>query len=251
MGVHAEYTCDKQLLENVSALIHKYEAPLFAHMSETRTETDECIERYGMTPPLFFDSLGLFDFGGGGYHCVYFTEEDMDLFVNKGLYAVTNPGSKTKLASGIAPIGRFLDKGMQVAIGTDGPSSNNCLDMFREMFLVTGLAKLLQKDASAVAPEEVLKMATVNGAHAMGLKDADVLAEGKLADIIMIDLHHPNMQPLNNIVKNIVYSGSKQNVKMTMINGQILYEDGRFADSMDAEAIYAKANQIIERLSAE
>ncbi|MBR2950825.1 MAG: amidohydrolase [Lachnospiraceae bacterium] len=251
MGVHAEYTCDKQLLENVSALIHKYEAPLFAHMSETRTETDECIERYGMTPPLFFDSLGLFDFGGGGYHCVYFTEEDMDLFVNKGLYAVTNPGSNTKLASGIAPIGRFLDKGMQVAIGTDGPSSNNCLDMFREMFLVTGLAKLLQKDASAVAPEEVLKMATVNGAHAMGLKDADVLAEGKLADIIMIDLHHPNMQPLNNIVKNIVYSGSKQNVKMTMINGQILYEDGRFADSMDAEAIYAKANQIIERLSAE
>ena len=251
MGVHAEYTCDKQLLENVSALIHKYEAPLFAHMSETRTETDECIERYGMTPPLFFDSLGLFDFGGGGYHCVYFTEEDMDLFVNKGLYAVTNPGSNTKLASGIAPIGRFLDKGMQVAIGTDGPSSNNCLDMFREMFLVTGLAKLLQKDASAVAPEEVLKMATVNGAHAMGLKDPDVLAEGKLADIIMIDLHHPNMQPLNNIVKNIVYSGSKQNVKMTMINGQILYEDGRFADSMDAEAIYAKANQIIERLSAE
>ena len=251
MGVHAEYTCDKQLLENVSALIHKYEAPLFAHMSETRTETDECIERYGMTPPLFFDSLGLFDFGGGGYHCVYFTEEDMDLFVNKGLYAVTNPGSNTKLASGIAPIGRFLDKGMQVAIGTDGPSSNNCLDMFREMFLVTGLAKLLQKDASAVAPEEVLKMATVNGAHAMGLKDADVLAEGKLVDIIMIDLHHPNMQPLNNIVKNIVYSGSKQNVKMTMINGQILYEDGRFADSMDAEAIYAKANQIIERLSAE
>ena len=251
MGVHAEYTCDKELLEDVSRLIHKYEAPLFAHMSETRSETDECLERYGMTPPQFFDSLGLFDFGGGGYHCVYFTEEDMDLFVKKGLFAVTNPGSNTKLASGIAPIGRFLDKGVKVAIGTDGPSSNNCLDMFREMFLVTGLAKLLQKDASAVAPEEVLKMATVNGAHAMGLKDADVLAEGKLADIIMIDLHQPNMQPLNNIVKNIVYSGSKMNVKMTMINGQILYENGKFADSVDAESIYAKANQIIARLSAE
>jgi len=251
MGVHAEYTCDKELLENVSELIHKYEAPLFAHMSETKLETDECVERYGMTPPQFFDSLGLFDFGGGGYHCVYFNEEDMDLFVKKGLYAVTNPGSNTKLASGIAPIGRFLDKGMKVAIGTDGPSSNNCLDMFREMFLVTGLAKLLQKDASAVAPEEVLKMATVNGAHAMGLKDADILAEGKLADLIMIDLHQPNMQPLNNIVKNIVYSGSKQNVKMTMINGQILYEDGKFADSVDAESIYAKANEIIARLSAE
>ena len=251
MGVHAEYTCEKELLEEVSRLIHKYEAPVFAHMSETKLETEECMERYGMTPPQFFDSLGLFDFGGGGYHCVYFTEEDMDLFVKKGLFAVTNPGSNTKLASGIAPIGRFLEKGMQVAIGTDGPSSNNCLDMFREMFLVTGLAKLLQKDASAVAPEEVLKMATTNGAHAMGLKDADCLAEGKLADIIMIDLHQPNMQPLNNIVKNIVYSGSKQNVKMTMINGRILYQDGKFLNGVDVEGIYEKANEIIARLSAQ
>lgn len=249
MGVHAEYTCDKALLEEVSALIHKYQAPLFSHMSETRLETDECLGRYGMTPPQLFDSLGLFDFGGGAYHCVYFTEEDMDLFAEKGLHAVTNPGSNTKLASGIAPIGRFLEKGINVAIGTDGPSSNNCLDMFREMFLVTGLAKLLQKDASAVDANEVLKMATVNGAHAMGLADADVLAEGKLADLIMIDLHQPNMQPLNNITKNIVYSGSKQNVKLTMINGKILYENGVFLGDVDAERIYARANEIIVRLS--
>lgn len=251
MGVHAEYTCSKELLENVSELIHKYKAPLFAHMSETRLETDECLERYGMTPPQFFDSLGLFDFGGGGYHCVYFTEEDMDLFVKKGLYAVTNPGSNTKLASGIAPITRFLEKGVNVSLGTDGASSNNCLDMFREMFLVTGLAKLRDMNASAVKPEEVLKMATVNGAHAMGLKDCDVLAEGKKADIIMIDLHQPNMQPLNNIAKNIVYSGSKQNVKMTMIDGQILYYDGKFLCCDDVEALYAKANEIIARLAAE
>lgn len=251
MGVHAEYTCDKSLLEEVSALIHQYQAPLFTHMSETKLETEECVGRYGMTPPQFFDSLGLFDFGGGGYHCVYFTEEDMELFAKKGLYAVTNPGSNTKLASGIAPIGRFLEKGMQVAIGTDGPSSNNCLDMFREMFLVTGLAKLLQKDASAVDAHEVLKMATVNGAHAMGLMNADVLAKDKLADIIMIDLHQPNMQPLNNITKNIVYSGSKQNVKMTMINGKILYYDGEYTDGVDAERIYARSNEIIKRLSAE
>ena len=168
MGVHAEYTCSKELLEQVSALIHKYQAPLFAHMSETKLETDECVERYGMTPPAFFDSLGLFDFGGGGYHCVYFTEEDMDLFAKKGLYAVTNPGSNTKLASGIAPITRFLEKGICVGIGTDGASSNNCLDMFREMFLTTGLAKLRDQDASAVAPEEVLKMATTNGGKGHG-----------------------------------------------------------------------------------
>lgn len=204
-----------------------------------------------MTPPQFLDSLGLFDYGGGGYHCVYFTEEDMDLFAKKGLHIITNPGSNTKLASGVAPITRFLEKGINVGIGTDGASSNNCLDMFREMFLTTGLAKLKEKDASAVDAEEVLKMATVNGAKAMGLTDCDILAEGKKADIIMIDLHQPNMQPLNNIAKNIVYSGSKQNVKMTMIDGRILYYDGRFLCCDDVEALYAKANEIIARLSAE
>lgn len=251
MGVHAEYTCSKELLEQVSELIHKYKAPLWTHMSETKREVDECVERYGMTPPQLFDSLGLFDFGGGGYHCVHFDEKDMELFREKGLYVVTNPGSNTKLASGVAPVAEYLRKGIPVAIGTDGPSSNNCLDMFREMFLVTGLAKLRERDASAVDGDEVLKMACVNGAKAMGLHDADVLAEGKLADIIMIDLHQPNMQPLNKISKNIVYSGSKQNVKMTMINGKILYFDGKFLCCENPEAIYEKANEIIARLSAE
>ena len=204
-----------------------------------------------MTPPMLFDSLGMFEYGGGGYHCVYLTEEDMELFARKGLHVVTNPGSNTKLASGIAPIDAFLKKGINVAIGTDGPASNNCLDMFREMFLVTGLAKLREKDASAVDAFEVLKMATVNGAKAMGLKDCDILAPGKQADMIMIDLHQPNMQPLNNIAKNIVYSGSKQNVKMTMIAGRILYEDGKFAQAYDVEAIYAKANELVQKVTRE
>lgn len=248
MGVHAEYTCSKELLEGVSKLIHKYKTPLFAHMSETKTETDECIGRYGMTPPRLFDSLGLFDFGGGAYHCVYFTEEDIELFVKKGLHIVTNPASNAKLASGIAPISRFLEKGLCVSIGTDGASSNNCLDMFREMFLTTGLAKLREKNASAVGADEVLKMACVNGAKAMGLNECDALAEGKKADIIMIDLHQPNMQPLNHIANNIVYSGSKQNVKMTMVDGKILYYDGKFLCCDDVEAVYAKANEIIARL---
>ena len=161
---------------------------------------------------------------------------------------VTNPGSNTKLASGIAPIQKFMDAGINIAIGTDGPSSNNCLDMFREMFLVTGLAKLKGKDASAVDAIEVLKMATVGGAKAMGLNDCDVLAEGKLADMIMIDLHQPNMQPLNNIAKNIVYSGSKQNIKMTMIHGKIVYENGTYNIGVEPEEVYEQANRIIERI---
>lgn len=166
------------------------------------------------------------------------------------MYAVTNPASNAKLASGIAPITAFLKEGVPVAIGTDGPASNNCLDMFREMFLVTGLAKLREKDAAAVDAADVLKMATVNGAHAMGLYDADILAEGKLADIILIDLNQPNMQPVNNIVKNIVYSGSKQNVSMTMVGGRILYEKGKFLTAEKPEDIYRKANEIIRKIES-
>ncbi len=248
MGFHAEYTCSKEMLQQVACLARKYKAPVFAHISETASEVEECKKRYGMTPPVFLDSLGMFKYGGGGYHCVHMTEEDMAVFRNRNLSVVTNPGSNVKLASGIAPISQFLQKGINVAIGTDGPASNNCLDMFREMFLVTGLAKLRNQDASAVDAWEVLKMATCNGAKAMNLPDTDVLAEGKLADIIMIDLMQPNMQPIHNIPKNIVYSGSKLNVKMTMIHGKILYENGCFADAIDAEAIYAKANEIKEQI---
>lgn len=248
MGFHAEYTCDRELLEKLSALAHKYKAPVFTHNSETVKEVEECKARYGMTPTVFLDSIGMFDFGGGGYHCCHMSDEDIEVFKKRGLTAVTNPGSNTKLASGIAPVKRFLDEGINVAIGTDGPSSNNCLDMFREMFLVTGLAKLREKDASAVGGMDVLKMATVNGAAAMGLDDCDVLAEGKEADIIMIDLAQPNMQPINDIPNNLVYSGSKQNVKLTMIHGNILYENGRFNIGMTPDEIYKEAAAIQKRL---
>jgi 5-methylthioadenosine/S-adenosylhomocysteine deaminase len=248
LGFHAEYTCSRDLLTWIAELAHKYKAPVFTHLAETKAEVEGCKERYKMTPLAFLDSLGIFDYGGGGYHCVHMTDEDIALMKSRGLYAVTNPGSNTKLASGIAPISDYLKAGVPVALGTDGPASNNCLDMFREMFLVTGLAKLRQEDASAVDAMEVLKMATVNGARAMGLPDADVLARGKLADMILIDLNQPNMQPLNHIAKNLVYSGSKQNVKMTMIHGRILYRDGEFLTKDRPGDIYRKANEIINRL---
>lgn len=247
LGFHAEYTCEKELLVEMAALAHKYQAPMYTHNAETALEVEECVQRYGMTPTVFLDSLGMFDYGGGGFHCVHMSDADIAVFKEKKLTVVTNPGSNTKLASGIAPISRFLEEGIPVAIGTDGPASNNCLDMFREMFLVTGLAKLKEGDASAVSADKVLRMATVNGAKALGLKDCDVLAEGKLADIIMIDMDQPNMQPINNIVKNIVYSGSKQNIKMTMIHGKILYENGTFHIGEEPEAIYRQANAIAAR----
>ena len=243
LGFHAEYTTSIELMKQLSELANRRKLPVFLHNSETKSEVEGCKERYGMTPTELLDSIGMYNYGGGGYHCVYFSEKDFEIFKNRGLYAVTNPASNLKLASGIAPICSFMKRGIPVAIGTDGPASNNCLDMFREMFLVTGLQKVQNEDASACDALEVLKMATVNGAKAMRLDDCDVLAAGKKADFIEIDLNQPNMQPLNNPAKNIVYAGSKQNVAMTVVNGKILYENGKFT-TVDAEEIYARANKL-------
>lgn len=248
LGYHAEYTTSMENHRIIADIVKKNKAPLYVHACETKSEVEGCVERHGMTPLQFMDSLGMFDYGGGIYHGVHMSEEDLQVMVKRGLCVVTNPGSNTKLASGIAPITEYLRRGIPVAIGTDGPASNNCLDFFREMFLVAGLAKLREDNAAALDAREVLRMATVNGARAMRLKDCETLSEGQLADIIMLDLMQPNMQPINNIEKNIVYSGSKQNVKMTMVNGRILYMDGQFSCGVRPEDIYAKVNEIKKRI---
>lgn len=248
LGFHAEYTADFELMEGMGEMARRYKLPVSVHNSETEKEVYECIEKYGKTPTELFDSLGIYDYGGAGFHCVHMSEHDLEIFRNKGVYAVTCPGSNSKLASGIAPVTKMLEMGVKLAIGTDGPSSNNCLDIFREMFLTTALQKLKNNDAAACPAAEVLKAATVGSAHAMGLDDCDVLAKGKQADLIVIDLKQPNMQPLNSIANNIVYSGSKQNVALTMCAGKVLYENGRFNINADPNEIYAKANEIINSM---
>ncbi len=248
LGFHSEYTCSRELLEALAKLAAKYHAPVYTHLAETAEEVEGCKKRYGMTPAVFLDSLGIFAYGGGGYHCVHMSEQDMDIFHRRGMYVVTNPASNLKLASGIAPVAEYVDRGIPVAVGTDGPASNNCLDMFREMFLVSGLSKVREKDAASLDAAEVLYMATVNGAGAMGLSQADILAAGRLADLILIDLHQPNMRPVHNIPKNLVYSGSKANVRMTMINGRILYRDGNYNVGESREEIYERCDEIVKRI---
>ncbi len=249
LGFHAEYTTDVSVMKGIAELSHKYKAPVYTHNSETASEVQGCKERHnGMTPTELMESLGMFEYGGGGFHCVHMSDNDLDIFKRRGLWAVTNPGSNSKLASGIAPLCRMADMGIKLSIGTDGPASNNALDMFREMYLATVLQKLKLDDAAAMPADKVLEMAAVGGAKTMGLDDCDTLEKGKKADLIVIDLDQPNMQPLNNIVKNIVYSGSKSNVKLTMCNGKILYENGEFV-TLDKERVYADANAAIKRMS--
>lgn len=248
LGFHAEYTTSLERMEFVASLVQKYREPMFTHSSETRAEVDGCIERHGVTPTVLFDRLGMYDYGGGGFHCVHMSDEDIEIFKKRGLWAVLNPASNLKLASGIAPVKRFLDEGIGLALGTDGAGSNNALDMFREMYLTSVLPKYRENDASAVDARSVLRMACVGGARAMGLCDCDGIATGKKADLAVIDLHRPNMRPINNIPKNIVYSGSKENVRLTMVNGRVLYENGEFFIGEEPEKIYAEAEKVMETI---
>ena len=248
LGIHAEYTTCMERMEYLVGLAEKYRAPCFTHLCETKSEVDGCMERYGLTPPQLLDRIGFFRYGGGGFHCNYMSEEDIALFAEKGLWAVTNPGSNCKLASGVAPITALRRAGVGLAIGTDGAGSNNALDMFREMYLVTALQKLREKDAAACPAEEVLEMACVGGARAMGLDDCTDIAPGMKADLVVLDLQRPNMQPENNLIKNIVYAGSKENVRLTMVAGRVLYERGEFFLGEDARSIYRKANDFIRKI---
>lgn len=247
-GVHAEYTADEKLLRGMSELVHELKSPFWTHNSETKSETDGCFERHGMSPTEYLDSLGLYDFGGGGYHCVWFSERDIEIFAEKGLWAVTCPCSNAKLASGIAPLERFEKRGVRLAVGTDGPASNNALDMFREMYLACVLQKLRLNDAAACPAENILLAACSGGARAMGLDGCDSLAEGKAADLAVISLHRPNMRPIHDVAKNLVYSGTRDNVRMTMVAGRILYENGEFRVGCDAEEIYAEAEKYTKEL---
>ena len=250
LGIHAEYTTSLDRMEYLSDLAAKYQAPCFTHLCETKEEAEGCIKRYGMSAPLLLDKIGFYRYGGGGFHCCYLTEEDIRYFADHNLWAVTCPASNLKLASGIAPVEQMRKAGVKLAIGTDGASSNNALDMFREMYLVTALQKIYEEDASACPASEVLKMACVNGARAIGLPDCDDISAGKLADITVINLRRPNMRPLNNLTANLVYAGSKENVRLTMVNGKILYENGEFFIGEDPDEIYCAAEEFVRSLEA-
>ena len=247
LGFHAEYTTSKELIEGIADLAEKYKAPVFVHASETKAEVEDCIGRNGMTPTQFLDSLGVFNYGGGAYHSVWLDDNDIEIYKKRNIWAIINACSNAKLASGIAPVSRLIDEGIGIAVGTDGASSNNALDMFREMYMISATQKLKDNDAASTDANSILKAATIGSAKCMGLDDCDVIDVGKKADLIVIDMHRPSMQPINNISKNLVYSGSKDVVKMTMVNGKILYSNGEFI-GIDTEKIYANCQAVIDRI---
>lgn len=248
LGFHAEYTASEELIKGIAKVAEKYEAPVYTHCSEGKPEVVDCINRTGLTPVQYLDKQGIFNYGGGIFHGVHLTDKDIEILKDKKVSIITNPASNAKLASGIAELNKYYNAGINLAIGTDGPASNNALNMFREMYLTTILQKLLLDDPSVMNPEIVLNMAINNGAKSVGLNECDYLDEGKLADITVLDLEKANMQPINNIAKNIVYAGNPSNVYMTIVDGKILYEDGNYFIGEKPEYIYKESQKIIDSM---
>lgn len=250
LGFHAQYTASDILIKGIANLAKKHKAQVCTHLSETKNEVESCINKYGMTPPQYLIENGIFDFGGNAYHCVHLNEKDIELLTKKDVWAITNPSSNLKLASGIADIDKYFKYGLKTAIGTDGAASNNALDMAREIYLTAVLSKVVNNNASAIPAKAVIKMATQWGAQALG-NSSGVLKEGSDADITAISLDCPNMQPVNNIVNNIVYSSSSKNIVLTMVRGKILYENGEYNIGISKEEVYKRCNDSIKRLKVQ
>lgn len=251
IGLHAEYTCEEKLISDIADIASEFGAKTYIHLSETLKEVGDCTVRHNnLTPPQYLHNLGFFDFGGLAAHCTYCDKDDIALLKQCGVTPVINSGSNLKLASGVAPVFSMLSAGVKVALGTDGSASNNATSMFREMYLFSCLQKEAMKDASAVSAEDALAAATINGYEALDF-NGGILKEGKFADMILVDLNSPNMHPLSDIKKNLVYSADTSNVLMTVAGGKIVYENGQYYIGESVELIYKKAEKIKNRLLQE
>ncbi len=237
MSIHAEYTSYDKVWHALAEYAINNGLGMQVHVSETQNEHDSCLEKYGLTPAQLLDVYHVWDTRSLAAHCVHLTEEDMDLFARRGVTAVHCPNSNLKLASGIAPVRKMLDKGINVALGTDGVSSSNNTDLFEAIKLAALLSNGSTLDPTSLTAQQALKMATINGAKAQGRENqCGMIAPGLDADLIMLDFSQPHLIPCHNPVSNLVYAASGHDVCLTMVRGNILYENGNYP-TIDMEAV--------------
>ena len=226
LGPHAIYTSNLDYLKKISDLAYKYKMPIHIHLSETKKENEDCIERFGMTPTEVFEKAGIFKHKTIAAHGIYLTDNDLDIIKENKVSVVHNPSSNLKLKSGFMNLSRLLDKGINVCLGTDSSASNNKLSILREMELAALVSKLYS--SRIVTAREILEMATINGAKALGLDDKiGSIKVGKEADLILIDLSNVNHTPTNNILSSLIYSTYEKDIKCTIVNGNIVARDGK------------------------
>lgn len=225
--IHGEYTSNPKLWSAVSAFAKEHSLGMHVHLSETRAEHEACLARYGKTPTQILDDYGIWGTRAIAAHGVFTTPEDWALLAARGVTVVHNPVSNLKLGSGIAPIAAMKRAGVRIALGTDGVASNNSHDMFEEVKLAALLQSGITNDPTALSAREVLRMATADGAEALGRKTGRI-AEGYVADLILVDFNRPHLMPCHSLEENLVYAAKGSDVVLNMARGQIIYKDGGF-----------------------
>ena len=240
---HSLFTCSPELLIASNELALKHNVPLIIHVAETLNEVVEIKEKYAKTPIEHLDSLGLIGPHLIADHCVHLEESDIEKMADFGVKAVHNPESNMKLASGIAPVPEMLARGVTVGLGTDGCASNNNLDLFTEMDMAAKLHKVHSMNPTVMDALSVLRMATIEGAKALGFEDiTGSLEVGKRADAIVVDIHKPHLTPMYNATSHLVYAASGGDVRHSIINGQLVMEDRKLL-TLDIAEIIARAKE--------
>ena len=248
LGPHAPYTCDEAFLKIVAEEAKRENMGIHIHLSESESEIGQIQEKYGCTPIALAERSGIFDVPTIAAHCVQATDDDIDILKRKNVSVVTNPASNMKLGNGFAPIAKMLEKGVNVCLGTDGAASNNCLNMFHELSLLTLIHKGTGKTPQCVSAKEGFRIATINGAKALGLeKEIGSIEVGKKADLAILDLNTPSLTPRNNLLAGLSYSANGSEVDTVIINGQITMENRRIL-TMDEKTVYKKVQETIERI---
>ena len=241
LGPHAPYTCPPECMKKVVAMAERLGAEIHVHLAETQWEVDQSMKKYGKSPVAVLNELGVFERGTLAAHCVWVSPEDIDILAAKKVRVVHNPASNMKLASGAAPVAAMLAAGVTVALGTDGATSNNNLDMLEEVRLASFLQKLNRMDPTVLPTRQVLALATQGGAAALGQAESlGKIAPGYKADLAIFDMSAPHWCPQHDLASMLAYAANAADVSHTLVDGRVLYRKGEFT-TLDIEKVKAEA----------
>ena len=247
-GPHAPYSCMADYLQKLTQSCKDRGIGQTIHLSESLAEMDGIAKEHGTTPIQYVDSQGVFDVPCIVAHAVFATEEDIRIMAEKHVSVAINPKSNMKLGNGFAPAKAFLDAGINVCLGTDGCGSNNSLNMFQEMNAAALAYKGANRQAQCIGAADVLKMATLNGAKAIGREgELGEIREGALADLVLLRLNEPQFIPANNLVSGLVYSAKGSEVDTVLVDGRVLLRDGKLT-TIDENRVYGEIRKITARL---
>lgn len=250
-ALHAEYTSNEKIVRQLAEVVKDNNSTIHVHVSETSGEVAECMERHsGKSPVRYLADCGLFDQPALAAHCVHVDADDIEILREKNVTVASCPKSNLKLSSGVAPTYRMLKAGVNVTVATDGVASNNCLNMIEEMRFFNLLQKGATNDPTAITPAETLYAATRAGAIGQKRNDCGLIKEGCKADMAVMDINTVNMFPRHNLLNNLIYSASGDDIVLTMVDGKVLYRDGMFP-TMDIERIKYECNRSIDRILGE